>query len=119
MRKVYRLFSLTLSLTRSGGGRPQDFERAPWRFACNQMTSLVNGVPGSGGGCGAGIEFQTVEGGKRVRHGGAFASYRGACAHTSDGREALALAKKRIEKLFAVRRLGGTQHPTRVPPPPP
>jgi hypothetical protein len=31
------------------------FEKHPERLSCNQQTSMVNGVPGCGGGCGAAV----------------------------------------------------------------
>lgn len=62
------------------------FEAHPERLSCNQQTSLVNGVPGTGGGCGVGVTGTDLW--------ASFADSPGSCNH--DPAAALAEARRRL-----------------------
>jgi hypothetical protein len=54
---------------------------------------MVNGVPGCGGGCGAGVPA-----GNEDKWKGSYVQFRGSCNHDQTG--AVQEAKRRLEELF-------------------
>lgn len=67
------------------------FEQFPERLSCNQQTLMVNGIPGTGGGCGAGVTLG--EGYLR-----AWDKYRGSCSNDKD--YAVEEGKRRLNEVF-------------------
>ena len=67
------------------------FESFPHRLSCNQQTLLINGIPGSGGGCGVGITLG--EGYWR-----AWEYWKGSCYHDKD--YAVTEGRRRLNDLF-------------------
>ena len=67
------------------------FEKYPERLSCNQQTLMINGIPGCGGGCGAGV---TLGDG----YWRAWEKYKGSCSNDKD--YAVAEGKRRLNKVF-------------------
>jgi hypothetical protein len=70
----------------------QVFEQFPERLACNQQTSMVNGVAGTGGGCGVGVLPGATD------LWSSFAHLPGSCSHSP--KAAVAEAQRRLVELF-------------------
>jgi len=68
------------------------FEKFPERLACNQQTSMINGVPGTGGGCGAGVLPGATDLWSSFKH------LPGSCNHNQ--RAAITMGQQRLVELF-------------------